>query len=105
MSTHPRAGLRAKPDELINVPRLMAAYYQLTPDVSLAEQQVAFGTSGHRGCALDVSFNQAHIHAICQAISEYRMSQGLTGPLYLGMDSAGSRVYADAGYFPRYFKP
>ena len=87
MSTHPRAGLRAKPDELINVPRLMAAYYQLTPDASLAEQKVAFGTSGHRGCALDISFNQAHIYAICQAISEYRTDQGLTGPLYLGMDT------------------
>ncbi|ART81514.1 phosphoglucomutase, alpha-D-glucose phosphate-specific [Oceanisphaera profunda] len=87
MSTHPRAGLRANPDELINVPRLMAAYYQLTPDVSLVEQKVAFGTSGHRGCALDVSFNEAHIHAICQAISEYRHLQELTGPLYLGMDT------------------
>ena len=87
MSTHPRAGLRAKSDELINVPRLMAAYYQLTPDVRVAEQKVAFGTSGHRGCALDLSFNQAHIHAICQAISEYRTLQRLTGPLYLGMDT------------------
>lgn len=87
MSTHPRAGQRANQDELINVPRLMAAYYQLMPDVTLAEQKVAFGTSGHRGCALDVSFNQQHIHAICQAISEYRTLQGLTGPLYLGMDT------------------
>ncbi|MGO5000154.1 phosphoglucomutase (alpha-D-glucose-1,6-bisphosphate-dependent) [Oceanisphaera sp. W20_SRM_FM3] len=87
MSTHPRAGLRAKSDELINVPRLMAAYYQLTPDVRVAGQKVAFGTSGHRGCALDMSFNQTHIHAICQAISEYRALQGLTGPLYLGMDT------------------
>lgn len=87
MSTHPRAGLHATTDDLINVPRLMAAYYQLVPDVSEAVQKVAFGTSGHRGCAEDVSFNQAHIYGICQAISEYRTLQGLTGPLYLGMDT------------------
>lgn len=87
MSTHPRAGLKAATCDLINVPRLMAAYYQLQPDVAQVSQKVAFGTSGHRGCALDVSFNQQHIHAICQAISEYRQLQGLTGPLYLGMDT------------------
>lgn len=87
MSRHPRAGMRASTAELVNIPRLMAAYYQLQPDVSLPEQQVAFGTSGHRGCALDSSFNESHIHAICQAIADYRRAQGLTGPLYLGMDT------------------
>ncbi|ART79067.1 phosphoglucomutase (alpha-D-glucose-1,6-bisphosphate-dependent) [Oceanisphaera avium] len=87
MSTHPRAGLQASACDLINVPRLMAAYYQLTPDVNKVEQRVTFGTSGHRGCALDSSFNHAHIQAICQAVSEYRQAQGVTGPLYLGMDT------------------
>ncbi|MFP2768245.1 phosphoglucomutase (alpha-D-glucose-1,6-bisphosphate-dependent) [Oceanisphaera sp. KMM 10153] len=87
MSTHPRAGMPANAAELVNVPRLMSAYYQLKPDVGQAAQRVAFGTSGHRGCALDLSFNERHIHAICQAIAEYRRLQGLTGPLYLGMDT------------------
>lgn len=87
MSTHPRAGQLATAAELVNIPRLMAAYYQLQPDVDIVEQSVAFGTSGHRGCAFNTSFNEAHIKAICQAISEYRRAQGVNGPLFLGMDT------------------
>lgn len=87
MSTHPRAGQLATAAELVNIPRLMAAYYQLQPDVDIVEQRVAFGTSGHRGCAFNTSFNEAHIKAICQAISEYRLTQSVSGPLFLGMDT------------------
>ncbi|WP_458734843.1 phosphoglucomutase (alpha-D-glucose-1,6-bisphosphate-dependent) [Zobellella taiwanensis] len=87
MSMHPRAGTPAQPGDLVNIPRLMAAFYQLRPDPSQPGQQVSFGTSGHRGCALDASFNQGHIHAICQAVAEYRQQQGLCGPLFLAMDT------------------
>lgn len=87
MTMHPRAGTPAGEADLVNIPRLMAAYYQLQPDVGRPAQQVAFGTSGHRGCALDGSFNQAHIRAICQAVAEYRADAGLTGPLFLAMDT------------------
>ncbi|WP_375058056.1 phosphoglucomutase (alpha-D-glucose-1,6-bisphosphate-dependent) [Zobellella sp. DQSA1] len=87
MTMHPRAGAPAGADDLINIPRLMAAYYQRQPDPGRAEQRVAFGTSGHRGCALDGSFNELHIRAICQAVSEYRKGQGLGGPLFLAMDT------------------
>ncbi|PSJ48124.1 phosphoglucomutase, alpha-D-glucose phosphate-specific [Zobellella endophytica] len=87
MTMHPRAGTPAGEADLVNIPRLMAAYYQLQPDVGQPAQKVAFGTSGHRGCALDASFNQAHIRAICQAVAEYRADVGLTGPLFLAMDT------------------
>ncbi|WP_418139165.1 phosphoglucomutase (alpha-D-glucose-1,6-bisphosphate-dependent) [Oceanimonas smirnovii] len=87
MSTHPRAGQPAQPADLVNIPKLMAAFYQRTPDVSQPGQRVAFGTSGHRGSSLDASFNQAHIYAICQAVAEYRRAQGISGPLFLGMDT------------------
>ncbi|NHI00565.1 phosphoglucomutase (alpha-D-glucose-1,6-bisphosphate-dependent) [Oceanimonas sp. MB9] len=87
MSTHPRAGLPAQRADLVNIPQLMAAFYQRVPTPSEPAQRVSFGTSGHRGSALDTSFNQAHIHAICQAVAEYRQQQGLSGPLFLGMDT------------------
>lgn len=87
MSTHPRAGQPAQAGDLVNIPQLMAAFYQLIPDTRVASQRVAFGTSGHRGSAFDTSFNQAHIHAICQAVAEYRREQGVDGPLFLGMDT------------------
>lgn len=87
MTIHPRAGMPANAGDKINIPRLMAAYYQLLPDPRDASQQVSFGTSGHRGSALDVSFNQRHIWAICQAVVEYRQQAGLSGPLFLGMDT------------------
>lgn len=87
MALHPLAGTPAPRDLLVNVPRLVSAYYTNTPDADNPEQQVAFGTSGHRGSSLRGSFNEAHILAICQAISEWRRLQAITGPLYIGMDT------------------
>ena len=87
MGIHPLAGKRAADESLINIPRLIAAYYTYQPDVSIAAQQVAFGTSGHRGTSLASSFNEAHILAISQAICEYRQAQGTSGPMYVGMDT------------------
>ena len=87
MSIHPLAGKPAPYESLINVPRLISAYYTYQPDVSLPAQQVAFGTSGHRGTSFSHSFNEAHILAISQAICEYRRAQGYRGPLYVGMDT------------------
>jgi len=84
--THPLAGKPAPKDVLTDIPALLAAY-QDAPDVNDATQRVAFGTSGHRGSALKKSFNEAHILAISQAVCEYRAGQGITGPLFLGMDS------------------
>ncbi|MFJ6112539.1 phosphoglucomutase (alpha-D-glucose-1,6-bisphosphate-dependent) [Agrococcus sediminis] len=82
-----RAGTVAQPHDLIDVAALERAYYELTPDVTNPDQAVAFGTSGHRGSALDTAFNEAHILAITQAICEYRASQGITGPLFIGRDT------------------
>ncbi|MGH7259490.1 MAG: phosphoglucomutase (alpha-D-glucose-1,6-bisphosphate-dependent) [Nitrospiraceae bacterium] len=87
MSADPRAGRPADPTTLVNVPRLITAYYSLQPDSGVHEQQVAFGTSGHRGSAFKSSFNEAHILAITHAICRYRTEQGITGPLFLGMDT------------------
>jgi phosphoglucomutase len=87
MSTHPLAGKPAPRSVLVNVPRLIAAYYATTPDVDSPEQQVAFGTSGHRGSSFKASFNEAHILAITQAIFLYRASQGIDGPLFMGKDT------------------
>ena len=84
---HPRAGQPAQPEDLIDVDAVVGAYYDLTPDPSNPDQQVAFGTSGHRGSSLDTAFNDAHIAATTQAIVEYRASQGITGPLFLGKDT------------------
>ncbi|MFP5465850.1 MAG: alpha-D-glucose phosphate-specific phosphoglucomutase, partial [Gammaproteobacteria bacterium] len=72
---------------LVNVPRLVTAYYSDTPDPALAAQRVAFGTSGHRGCAFDASFNEWHVLAISQAVCDYRTQQGIDGPLFLGIDT------------------
>lgn len=82
-----RAGTLAQPADLIDVEALIAAYFERVPDVSVAEQRVAFGTSGHRGSSLTASFNEAHIAAITQAICEYRAEQGITGPLFMGADT------------------
>ena len=87
MSLHPLAGQPAPQESLVNVPRLVAAYYTTHPDPADPAQRVAFGTSGHRGTSLAGSFNEDHIQAICQAIAEYRAAQGITGPLYAGMDT------------------
>ncbi len=87
MGVHPNAGKPADPAELINVPRLITAYYTEQPDPSVPEQRVAFGTSGHRGSSLDNAFNEAHILAITQAICLYRKQQRIDGPLFLGIDT------------------
>jgi phosphoglucomutase len=87
MEVSPLAGKPADPSILIDVPKLVAAYYSGRPDPSVPAQRVAFGTSGHRGCSLDNSFNEAHILAITQAICLYRKQQGIDGPLYIGFDT------------------
>jgi phosphoglucomutase len=87
MNVSPFAGKPAEPSMLVNVPRLVTAYYTETPDPSVPGQRVAFGTSGHRGSSLTTTFNEWHILAISQAICLYRMQQKIDGPLFLGMDT------------------
>ncbi len=82
-----RAGTPAQPDDLIDSHALVQAYFDRVPDVSIPEQAVVFGTSGHRGSSLDSAFNETHIAAITQAICEYRAGQGITGPLFIGRDT------------------
>ncbi len=87
MALHPLAGKPAPRDVLVNVPRLISAYYTHKPDPSDPTNQVAFGTSGHRGSSLKNSFNEDHILAISQALCEHRHAKGITGPLFVGMDT------------------
>ena len=84
---HPRAGQTAEPSDLIDVDAVLGAYYDLVPDPDNIDQQVVFGTSGHRGSSLDTAFNDLHIAATTQAIVEYRAGQGTTGPLYIAKDT------------------
>ena len=84
---HERAGQVAKPEDLISVDQVLSAYYDIEPDVNKPDQKVVFGTSGHRGSSLDGAFNEAHIVATTQAIVEYRASQGINGPLFIGRDT------------------
>ncbi|MEV7780057.1 phosphoglucomutase (alpha-D-glucose-1,6-bisphosphate-dependent) [Kitasatospora sp. NPDC088351] len=84
---HARAGQPAQPGDLVDVARLVTAYYALHPDPQEPGQRVAFGTSGHRGSSLDAAFNEDHIAATTQAICEYRAEQGVSGPLFLGADT------------------
>lgn len=84
---HERAGQLAQPSDLIDIAELVTAYYTRTPDADNPDQQVAFGTSGHRGSALDTAFNEAHILAITQAIVDYRAEQGTTGAIFIGRDT------------------
>ncbi|GAA5502832.1 phosphoglucomutase [Deinococcus xinjiangensis] len=81
------AGKIAPQSLLTNIPRLVAHYYETRPDVSDPLQRVAFGTSGHRGTSLNGTFNEAHILAVAQAVAEHRDSAGITGPLYMGLDT------------------
>jgi phosphoglucomutase len=83
----PRAGQLAAARDLVNVPKLITAYFTEHPDPAVEEHRVVFGTSGHRGSALRCSFNEAHILAISQAISEYRKQQKIDGPLFIGKDT------------------
>jgi phosphoglucomutase len=89
MATHvsPLAGQPAQAAQLVDVDTLVAAYSSVRPDPSVAAQRVSFGTSGHRGCSFDGSFNEAHVLAITQAICRYRKRQGIDGPLFLGIDT------------------
>src|SRR6267142_2549280 len=83
----PLAGKPAPASMLVNVPRLVTAYFTGKPDPSAPSQRVAFGTSGHRGSAFNNAFNEDHILAITQAICLYRASQGTTGPIFVGKDT------------------
>src|SRR5690349_13592927 len=83
----PKAGKLADASDLINVPKLITAYFSERPDPSIPGQRVAFGTSGHRGTALKCSFNENHIIAVSQAICEYRKQQKTEGPLFIGKDT------------------
>ncbi len=85
----PRAGTPAQPSDLVDVAHLVTAYYTLEPDPDDVDQQVAFGTSGHRGSSLKTAFNEEHIAATTQAICDYRREQGYDGPLFLGRDTHG----------------
>lgn len=87
MTLHELAGKPAPKGMLVNIPRLVSAYYTIQPDPADPAQRVAFGTSGHRGTSLAGDFNEDHILAICQAVCEYRARQGINGPLYAGMDT------------------
>src|SRR4051794_14850983 len=87
MAANPRAGKPALPEDLVDLPHLVTAYYTVNPDPDDIDQQVVFGTSGHRGSSLDAAFNEAHILATTQAIVEYRAGQGTTGPLFIGRDT------------------
>jgi len=89
MQVDPHAGKPAEPSMLVNLPRLVTAYYALKPDAHIQAQRVAFGTSGHRGSSFEVSFNEDHILAITQAICEYRKKEKINGPLFLAMDTHG----------------
>jgi len=84
--SHPRAGQPAQPEDLVDVGRLVDAYYDLVPDATNPDEQVVFGTSGHRGSSLRTAFNEAHILATTQAICEYRSAAGVDGPLFIGRD-------------------
>jgi len=85
--TDPRAGTPATPADLVDVAKLVTAYYATHPDPAVPEQRVAFGTSGHRGSSFSATFNEDHILATSQAICDYRSAQGISGPLFLGADT------------------
>jgi len=87
VSIHPRAGQPAQPSDLVDLSRLVTAYYTERPDPSEPGQRVSFGTSGHRGSSLRRSFNEAHVLAVVQAVCDYRRAQGTDGPLFLGIDT------------------
>jgi phosphoglucomutase len=94
MEVSTNAGKLARPAMLVNVPKLITAYFAKVPDPLIPEQQVLFGTSGHRGSSFKNSFNEKHILAITQAICMYRQQQKITGPLFLGMDTQALSVPA-----------
>jgi phosphoglucomutase len=87
VAINPAAGKPADPSILVNIPKLITDYYELRPDPTVPSQRVVFGTSGHRGSAFDMAFNEWHILAITQAICDYRKLQNIDGPLFLGIDT------------------
>ncbi|MFA9394940.1 MAG: phosphoglucomutase (alpha-D-glucose-1,6-bisphosphate-dependent) [Halodesulfovibrio sp.] len=87
MAISPKAGKKALPSDLVNIQKLITAYYTVIPNIDDPQQRVAFGTSGHRGSAFGGSFNEPHIAAVTQAICEYRKMQGYNGPLFMGKDT------------------
>ena len=87
MSIHPHAGQVAQPSDLVDVPALVTAYYSRHPDPAQIGQRVSFGTSGHRGSSLDTAFNDDHIAATTQAICDFRLAEGIGGPLFLARDT------------------
>ncbi|AQM19121.1 phosphoglucomutase (alpha-D-glucose-1,6-bisphosphate-dependent) [Vibrio anguillarum] len=87
MAMHPRAGQKARQEDLHNIPALVANYFLLQPDAANPDHKVQFGTSGHRGCADKSTFNENHILAIAQAVAEVRAQQGTTGPIFVGKDT------------------
>src|ERR1035438_188095 len=87
MALNPLAGKPPLPAMLVDVPRLVTAYYSEKPDVNVASQKVSFGTSGHRGSAFHRSFNEDHILATTQAICEHRRETHVDGPLFMGKDT------------------
>ncbi len=96
MKISPLAGKPALASMLVNVPRLVSAYYTEVPDPEVPGQQVAFGTSGHRGSSFLRTFNERHVLAITQAICRYRAQRGIDGPLFLGIDTHALSVPACA---------
>jgi phosphoglucomutase len=96
MKISPLAGKPAPPEILVNVPKLVTAYYTGVPDPKVPAQRVAFGTSGHRGSSFNLAFNEWHILAITQAICLYRKSKNIVGPLFLGIDTHALSVPACA---------
>ena len=94
MEISPLAGKPADPASLVDVPKLVTAYYTEIPDPSIPGQRVSFGTSGHRGSAFEMAFNEWHILAISQAICLYRAQKHIDGPLFLGMDTHALSVPA-----------
>jgi len=87
LALHERAGKPAQQRDLVNIPKLMSHYYRLSPDVTNDAQKVTFGTSGHRGCAFNKSFNEKHILAIVQAVVDHRIEAGIKGPMIVGIDT------------------
>jgi len=96
MSIHPLAGKAASKEQTINIPQLITDYFTQEPDLSKREQRTSFGTSGHRGSSLNASFNEQHILAITQAICDYRKKEGISGPVFVGIDSHALSTPAQA---------
>ena len=95
MTIHERAGQPAGPQDLVDLAQLQNAYLEIKPDPGISEQRVAFGTSGHRGSALNASFNELHILAITQAIVDYRKEQSISGPVFVGKDTHALSIPAE----------